>query len=58
MKLSKLKFELKKTIKEVIKQSDGSLKVLLSDNTEIETDVVMVAIGRVPNTKLLKLENT
>ena len=42
---------------EKIEKTDDGLAVTLNDGTVIETDAVMFAIGRVPNTKGLGLEN-
>lgn len=36
--------------------SDGSIRVLLNDATELRTDSVFAAIGRVPNSRCLGLE--
>jgi glutathione reductase (NADPH) len=38
------------------KQSDGALRVTLSDDTIIEADQALIATGRVPNTRGLGLE--
>ena len=38
------------------KRADGSLELLLSDGTRLETDLVMFATGRKPNTEGLGLE--
>jgi len=42
---------------EKIEKTDDGLAVTLNDGTVIETDAVMFAIGRVPNTNGLGLEN-
>jgi glutathione reductase (NADPH) len=39
------------------KEPDGSLGVALSDGTTIEVDQVLIATGRLPNTKALGLES-
>ncbi len=44
-------------IEQVKTSSDGSLLALLEDGTSIETDCVLYATGRVPNTSELGLEN-
>ncbi len=43
--------------KSVVKQSDGSLLIDGGDHGEIETDLVLFAIGRVPHSKNLGLED-
>lgn len=43
-------------IDEVVKQNDGSYKVICQDGKIIETDLVFSAIGRVPNTNGLALD--
>ena len=42
----------------VHKQADGSLLVESGDGQDVETDLLLFAIGRVPNTKGLGLETT
>ena len=44
-------------ITKVEKQEDGSLRVHLSNGEEVETDQVLIATGRAPNTAGLGLEN-
>ncbi len=41
-----------------VAQRDGSTVLSLSDGTELETDVLLIATGRVPNGDRLGLENT
>ncbi|WP_100658674.1 glutathione-disulfide reductase [Alteromonas flava] len=45
-------------IKEVVKQDDGSLCVVLTNGERIETDCLIWAIGRSPATDKIGLENT
>ncbi len=47
-----------RTLSSVEKQADGSLLVTLSDDSTLETDMIMAAIGRQPKTQDLGLENT
>lgn len=47
-----------KEIKEVEKQDDGSLLLHFSDGSSHETDILIWATGRQPNTENLGLENT
>lgn len=44
-------------IKEVTKQENGSKKVTFTTGGSDSFDTVLLAIGRVPNTKKLGLEN-
>ncbi len=41
-----------------VKQQDGTITVSLSDGTDVETDVLLVATGRVGNADRLGLEHT
>lgn len=43
-------------LKEIVKKQDGSFNVLLQDGTEMQTDLILAATGRVPNTDSLGLE--
>lgn len=46
------------TTPEKVERSGQALKIRFSEGTEVETDVVLSATGRIPNTEGLRLENT
>lgn len=52
-----IKFHLNAVFERLEKQPDGSIKAYLNDGSVLETDCVMYAIGRDPNTAELGLEN-
>lgn len=50
--------EVNKSVKELKKQQDGTLLIMFEDGTTHETDLVLWATGRKPNTENVGLENT
>ncbi len=48
---------LSNTIKE-LKEEDGKRKAILQDDTVIEYDIILEAVGRIPNTHDIGIENT
>lgn len=57
MKARGMNLQFSTQIDKVEKQDDGSLRVFLSNGEEKETDQVLIATGRAPNSKGLGLEN-
>ncbi|SHI72478.1 NADPH-glutathione reductase [Malonomonas rubra DSM 5091] len=43
-------------LKQVVKNADGSLNVTLKDGSNLQTDLILAATGRVPNTENLGLD--
>lgn len=57
MKKKGIDIRLKINVTELIKGSDGQITARLDDGSEIETDAVMFATGRVPNVRELGLQD-
>lgn len=45
-------------LQDIVKNSDDSFKVTLKDGSSLNTDLILAATGRIPNTDNLGLENT
>jgi glutathione reductase (NADPH) len=56
MRTSGVKLLFKMTVDKVEKNSDGSLRATLADDTTMDVDCIMYATGRFPNTVALNLE--
>ena len=53
-----LDVKLKKSVKRVLKNGDGSLNVILNDGHIVQTDQCLVAMSRPPLLNGLSLDNT
>ncbi|AEI37000.1 MAG: glutathione-disulfide reductase [Zymomonas mobilis subsp. pomaceae] len=49
-------YQFNAALSSIVRENDGSLTATFSNGTKIETDLVLFAIGRIPNSKNLGLE--
>ena len=45
------------TVEKIVKQKEGGLSVFLSNQREVRTQEILFALGRIPNTQGLELQN-